>query len=119
VTLLEAEYDSNHNPGLITDAAGRQTTATYNSEGQLLSAVNPNGEVTTLDYTSTGLPRRVTGNDPAQYVELAYGDGFDRVTSATQFPEGYTLRFEYDIWDRPTRVIYPDGTYEEQVWDKL
>ncbi len=34
-------------------------------------------------------------------------------------PDGYTVTTDYDVFDRPTRVTYPDGTYEETTYDRL
>jgi len=117
VALLEASY-TNHLPTTVTDASGRDTVVTYNSAGQPQTVTNALNETVTYDYSTTGLLRRITGNNPASYTALAY-DTADRVTSVTTFPQNYTLRMEYDELDRPTKIYYPDGSFEEQVWDKL
>ena len=33
--------------------------------------------------------------------------------------DNYTVTIDYDLLDRPTRVTYPNGTYEELVWDRM
>jgi YD repeat-containing protein len=33
--------------------------------------------------------------------------------------DGYTTTIYYDVFDRVTRVTYPDGTYEAYTYDRL
>jgi YD repeat-containing protein len=33
--------------------------------------------------------------------------------------EGYAVTTDYDLFDRPVRVTYPDGSYEETTYDRL
>lgn len=45
-------------------------------------------------------------------------DGYGRVRTATD-SQGYTLTLDYDNADRLVRTTYPDGTYEESIYDRL
>ncbi len=42
-------------------------------------------------------------------------DGYGRIRS-TSDSEGYTLTFDYDAMDRPTKITYPDNTFEQVVY---
>src|SRR5262249_44102596 len=33
--------------------------------------------------------------------------------------DGYAVTTDYDTFDRPTRTTYPDGTFEENTYDRL
>jgi len=120
VTLGEVIYGNGTSepPTSYKDAAGQVYNMQYNSFDQLTSIEDPNHQTVTYDYTTTGLLHRKNSPDPYRYIEFTY-DEYDRVASATMFPDAYTLRYEYDNGDRLTKVTYPDNTYEEQKWDKL
>ncbi|MBK9774260.1 MAG: hypothetical protein IPP57_26145 [Candidatus Obscuribacter sp.] len=45
-------------------------------------------------------------------------DSYGRTRTTTN-SQGYVLTFDYDDMDRPTRTTYPDGTYEETIYDRL
>jgi YD repeat-containing protein len=45
-----SDYNSQHPPGTITDAAGQDTDITYNSVGQSLTVTNAKNETTTYTY---------------------------------------------------------------------
>ncbi|HVS54524.1 MAG TPA: RHS repeat-associated core domain-containing protein [Opitutaceae bacterium] len=59
----------------------------------------------------------VTQCDVLKTTSFAYDD-YGRVQSATD-SEGYTVTFDYDDFDRPTVVTYPDTTYTQMVYDRL
>jgi len=117
-TIKTVGYTTMGLPDEIIDASGQTYTIAYNTFGQPTAITNPLNETVTFTYSTTGLLQRKTGNDPASYKDYSY-DIYDRVTSVTSFPDNYTLRYEYDLGNRLTKVIYPDGTYEQQVYDKL
>jgi len=117
-TLAEANQYNNHQPEIITDAAGQDTIITYNSLRQPETVTNALNETVTYDYSTTGLLERVISPDPLKNIAFTY-DSYDRVSSATIFPEGYTIRLAYDAADRVTTVTYPDGTTDESVYDRL
>jgi RHS repeat-associated protein len=117
--LLSATYDPQHNPLTIADA-GRQTTAfTYNSRGQVLTATNPRGDTTIYSYDPNGYLLAVDGplpgtNDTSRFTYDTVG----RLHTATD-PDCYTLTFDYDSIDRPTRITYPDSTYQSITYNRL
>jgi YD repeat-containing protein len=45
-------------------------------------------------------------------------DGTNRVRTVTD-AEGYSVTFDYDALDRPLKVTYPDGTFEQIVYKNL
>ena len=112
-------YNAQHRPLTITDAAGQTTTNAYNSRGQILSTINPMGNKTTFSYDSNGYLLTITGplqttNDVTSFTH----DSFGRIQTVTD-PVGYVLSYTYDAMDRPTRIGYPDGTYEQLVYSNL
>jgi RHS repeat-associated protein len=110
-------YTALHQPQTLTDAAGQVTGVTYNSAGQLLTITNAKLETTTYAYDTNGYPTTVTG--PVTGAVITYGfDAYGRLRTVTQ-PDGYSLTTDYDLFDRRTRVTYPDATYEEATYDKL
>jgi len=111
-----SNYTAHHLPGTITDAAGQETTFTYNTSGQILTVTNAKHETTTYVYDANGYLLSVTGS-VAGTTTLTY-DGYGRVRTTTD-ADGYTTTMDYDALDRPTRVTYPDGTYEETMYDRL
>jgi RHS repeat-associated protein len=116
--LLESRtYDSQHRPLTVTDAAGETTTYTYNSAGQVLTATNANSETTTYTYDGVGRLMSVAG--PLSGAVTTYTrDSYGRVQTITD-PDGYSITLAYDVFDRSTRVTFPDGTYEDTVYNRL
>jgi YD repeat-containing protein len=117
--LARFTYNSQHLPLTAVDAAGQTSTFTYNARGQLLTSTNPQGKVRTFSYDSNGY---VVAFDDAlpgtnDQVRLAY-DSFGRVHSITN-SDGYHLVFDYDVMDRLTNVVYPDGTFTAVTYDRL
>jgi YD repeat-containing protein len=120
-------------PQTVTDTAGQTTTFSYNSFGQVLSETNAKNEQTTFTYDrdedadgfTDGYLLSVTGSQPGTTTTLEY-DGYGRLWKSAD-AQAYTVTFEYDAIDgvatktlnRPARVIYPDGTYEQIHYDRL
>jgi RHS repeat-associated protein len=112
-------YNTQHLPLTVTDAAGQTTTNTYNSRGQLLTKTDPLGDMTSYSYDPNGYLLSTTGplQNNTDITSFTY-DGFGRLQTTTD-TEGYTLTYDYDAFDRKTRTTYPDGTYEQNVYDRL
>jgi YD repeat-containing protein len=112
-----ANYSPQHQPQTVTDAAGQVTAFTYNAAGQVLTVTNAKQETTTYVYDSAGGLQSVTGPVTGSTTIYTY-DGYGRLRTVTD-PESYVVTTDYDIFDRPIRITYPDGTYEETIYDRL
>lgn len=129
-TLLSIDWNSGvpHRPHSVTDAAVETTTYTYNAAGQVRTVTNALNQTTTFWYHPTGQNLEPTDTLDANAVGFLVRidgalAGSDDVVNFTwdakgrlhtrRGPDGYTLTFSYDNLDRPTRVTYPDATYEE------
>jgi RHS repeat-associated protein len=119
-------YNSQHEPQTIVDAAGQAMTLTYNSAGQVTSStVNVSGsnQTTTLSYTGPGgsgagnYLTTVTGPISGATTSYTY-DSDERVQAVTD-SEGYTLTYGYDNLDRQTSVTYPDSTTDLTYYRNL
>jgi RHS repeat-associated protein len=114
-------YPNSHLVHVATDAAGQTTTYSYNmSTGQLLTVINANNETTTIGYNSGGFLTSITGptlNSQAPSVSFAPGS-YGLIGSFTDV-NGYVRQFNYDSLERLTKVTYPDGTFDENVYNKL
>ncbi len=121
--LWSATYNDKHLPLTITDAGGATTTYTYNAVGQVLTITTPpaqgqaQGATTTYTYDTNGYLQQISGPVPSANTTFTY-DGYGRRRTMTD-PAGLTLTYDYDALDRPTRVTYPDGTYEETTYNRL
>ena len=110
-------YNSQHLPLTYEDASGETTTYTYNSYGELLTVTNAKSQTTTLAYDSNGYLQSITGPMSGATTEFTY-DGFGRVHTITD-SDGYAVTIAYDSADRVVSVTYPDGTYNQVIYDKL
>src|SRR5262249_22293427 len=117
-------YNSQHEPLTITDAAGQTTTLTYNTAGQPLTLVTPPREgltlaqrTTTHSYDSNGYLQSVTGPLSGAVVSFTY-DGYGRVQTVTD-PSSYVFTYVSDSLDRLTKATYPDGTYQQVLYNRL
>lgn len=121
--LSSMTYNSLHLPLTATDASGQTTTYTYNSVGQPLTVTNAKNETTTFVYgTTLGQPdyarlKTVTGALPGSTTTFTY-DVIGRQHTTTD-SEDYQVVTDYDVFDRPTKVTYPDTTYEQTLYNRL
>jgi YD repeat-containing protein len=117
-------YNAQHQPLTMTDAAGQTTTYTYNTQGQVLTVTTParagitENRTTTYSYNSTtGQLQSITGPATGATTSYAY-DSYGRIRTVTD-ADSYIVTTDYDVLDRPTRITYPDGMYEEIVYNRL
>lgn len=115
--LAKFIYSTNHLPLTTVDAAGKTNWFTYNGYGQITAITNALNEVVTMSYNSNGYLTNITGAIAGATTSFTY-DGTNRVKTVTD-SEGYTVSFEYDALDRPTKITYPDSTYEQIVYQHL
>lgn len=116
-------YNPQHDALTETDTAGQTTNTTYNSAGQVLTVTTPpragitENRTTTYSYDPNGYLQSVAG--PAAGATAAYTyDGYGRVRTVTDV-DSYVITMDYDVLDRPTRVTFPDGTYQEMAYNRL
>ncbi|TAL04809.1 MAG: hypothetical protein EPO07_04705, partial [Verrucomicrobia bacterium] len=124
--LAKFTYNSLHLPLTAVDAAGQTTSFGYNSSGQITAATNALDETLAVNYNTNSYPTNVIwgkltpGNGhsftwAALKTNSFTWDGYGRVRTATD-EAGYTLTFDYDAADRPTKITYPDNTFEQVVY---
>ena len=115
-----------------TDRAGRVTTYTHNTAGELI-AIERNGRTTAITYDPLGLPSRI---EAPGFTETRAYDGLGRLlamsnTDRGAFSYGYDaygrMRTEvtpaqftrvvtYDALDRPSSLLHELGT-DQFTWD--
>jgi RHS repeat-associated protein len=115
-------YNAQHLPLTITDSSGQTTTYTYNTAGQGLTITTPlragmtENRTTAFSYDTNGYLQSVTAPMAGASRSYTY-DGFGRVRTVTA--DNSILTYDYDVLDRRTKITYPDGTYEETVYNRL
>jgi RHS repeat-associated protein len=123
--LLETRtYNAQHQPLTMTDASGQTTTYTYNAAGQVQTVVTPPRagltlaqRTTTYSYDTNGYWQSVTGPEAGATITYTY-DGYGRVRTITN-SDGYSVTTDYDALGRSIKATFPDGTYEETVYNRL
>jgi RHS repeat-associated protein len=117
--LASYSYNTQHEITTGTDASGQVTTNTYNSQGQIQNrSVNQNGTTATTywNYFSNGCLQSTVGPITSASTSYTY-DCYDRIQSVTD-PNNYTVTLSYDNLDRPTQVLYPDGTADQIYYNR-
>jgi RHS repeat-associated protein len=112
-----ANYTALHQPQSVTDAAGQTTTLTYNAFGQVLTSTNAKSETTTFVYDTDRRLASETAPMTGAVTTFTY-DSEGRVRTVTQ-PDGYAVTTDYDEFDRPTQVTYPDASIERATYSRL
>ncbi len=115
--LATYTYNPQRRPLTVTDAAGATTTMTYNAAGQITTVTNAKQETTTFVYNGSGFLTSILAPGGAVSTSFTY-DALGRVETVTT-ADGQMTSFEYDAFDRKTKTIYPDGTYEQTMYDRL
>jgi RHS repeat-associated protein len=110
-------YTNQRMPQNQTDGAGRTTALTYNSAGQVLTFTNAKSETTIYSYASSGLLQTITRPAIGATTTFSY-DSYGHIYTVSD-SDGYIVTIEYDLADRVVRRTYPDGTYEQFVYDRL
>jgi RHS repeat-associated protein len=116
-SLWTATYNAQHQPLVITDASGQTTTYTYNTVGQITSITDPAGEEATCTYNSNGQLASITDLDTGAAITLTY-DAYGRISNTEDF-NGLIKTVTYDSLNRPIKTIYPDGTYDQNIYTNL
>ena len=109
-------YNSQHLVITNIDASGQTNSYTYNRYGQRLTSINALSETNSYAYSNSYLVATI---DPTGTTNMTYTyDLFGRVQTSTD-SQGYTVTIDYDNANRPTVITYPDGTYEQMVYNNL
>jgi RHS repeat-associated protein len=111
---------TNHLPASSTDAAGKQTSYTYNGAGQLTQVTDPLSQVTKYQYDGSSrlqYVKKTIGGSDVTLLTLAY-NGDDQVSSRTD-SEGHVISYTYDDLDRVLTETFPDSTYNEYQYSLL
>lgn len=97
-------YDARGNLLTLTDAGNRSYTASYASNGDLLSSTDPKGNVYSYQYDAQGNPTEVTG--PQGYKAVMAYDSRGRLLSYTN-SRNQQSQAEYDILNRLKKLTDP------------
>jgi RHS repeat-associated protein len=121
--LMSYTYSAQHLPLTMTDTSGQVTTYSYDTHGQLLTDTTPPRagitENRTVSHVYDPNGHLLTSTEPAAGATSTFTyDGYGRVRTAID-EVGYMLTYDYDELDRTTKITYPDGTYEQVVYDRL
>ncbi|GAA2121177.1 DNRLRE domain-containing protein [Streptomyces synnematoformans] len=112
----KTDYDLNHRPVTVTDAAGETTTTAYDKDSLVISTTDQAGKTTEVDYDPRGLPveQRVPYTDTTtRTTKFTYDQAGNRTKvetprgTATATAGDFTLRTTYDELNRPTRRYQP------------
>jgi RHS repeat-associated protein len=124
----------------LTDARGNTTRYQYDSKGNLLETIYPNGSIERLgNYTVEGIPGTFTNrrgqalsyqyNSAGQVVQQTFADGsiitfeYDargNLTKTTDGSEVTVYAYNYAVdGDRLKRVTYPNGRFLDYTYDSF
>lgn len=127
--LQSFTYNIQHEQVTVTDASSQTTIYTYNPQGQLSTVTTPSRTGITENRTTrycydanctdgaSGYLLRIEHPVAGATITYSY-DGYGRVRTTTD-ADGYTLTSEYDTLGRRTRLVFPDGTYEQTAYNRL
>lgn len=136
-TTFTYDADGNMLTKSVTDGTHTSTwTYTYNTAGQVLTAEDPDTNVTTYTYNTDGTMATMV-NAASQTTTYNTYDGNSRLTKMTD-PNGLITQFTYDYKGRMltkvvgsltttdtydaagnlTKVTQPDGSYLSYTYDK-
>jgi RHS repeat-associated protein len=98
-------YDNNHNPTLVRNRAGEQTSLAFDNLGRLTTKTLPNAEPA-VTYAYDLLGRMTGASSSAGALTFTY-DPLGRLVDQVQ-PLG-TVHSDYDLAGRRTGISYPGG----------
>ena len=113
--------DIDGNVTKTTDMLGNATEYTYDGEGNKLTETDSEGNTTSFTYDANGnvltetVTRQVNGQTLTETTTYEY-DAADRVI-ATHYPDGSTVRTEYDAVGNEVATIDAQGRRTEKVYD--
>jgi RHS repeat-associated protein len=113
------EYDSAGNKLKAIDPEGHETKWTYNGTHDVLTMTTPAGETTTIERDTHGNPLAVSRPAPGattQIFKYAY-DAHGQLESATD-PLERTWKYEYDMQGDRTAEIDPEGEKRTRAYNE-
>lgn len=110
---LTYAYDENNNLVSFTDGAGNKTTYAYDEKHQMTSWSDGNGDVVNANvYDDEGrVIKQTDGN--GNVTTLLYEANMTTTTDAN----GNVTVYHYDDNYRTTKIVYADGSTEENIYD--
>ena len=124
-TLTEQDDSSGKTTGYTLFVADTRQTEQYSSTGLLQSIADPDGQVTTLTYSTASTPAAVapsanlllTVTDPqGRALNFIYNSS-GQLATVTQ-PDGGVLTYGYDSGSDLTSVQYPDGKTRQYAYNE-
>lgn len=119
-----ATYDAQGNKLTATDGGGGQASAAYGALNNMLTSTDAAGTTTTFTYDAVGnrltSSRPLTGTAQTAVVTNTYGDSArpGDITSVTD-PNGNATTFVYDTYGNPTSVTDAVGRTTATAYDIL
>ncbi len=114
-TTTSYTYDSNGRVLTTIDPLGRVTRRAYDSMGNLTLLTSPDGTTTASTYDAQN--RRTSTTDAlGQSTRYVYDPAGNLLTLTDA--RGSTTRFTYDALRRKTSMVYPDNTTETWTYDR-
>jgi YD repeat-containing protein len=116
--LLESfTYNSSHQITSATRYADAQTGYTiglgYDTYGRVTSTTSAANMIVNYAYGSDGYLSTATNQTTGAYEVWTWQNGMIR---SYQDPRGLVVTNSWDFLKRPTRVDYPDGTYQQYIY---
>ncbi len=109
-------YDPRGDLVSVTDQVGSTTRFTYDEDHRILEIEDPVGNrAVRNDYDADGRLVRMT-DALGKTIELTHDLGNRRQVIRNN---DHTVEIEYDHLNRRTRIVYDDGSADEDVWDAL
>lgn len=104
------ENTGNTNGNLTSQTPSGQLPVkfTYNANGTVATATDPNGNATSYGYDTKGNLTSITPPSPLGAVSISY-DSLSRIHTITD-GKGQTRTYTYDPLDRVTQIAYTNGS---------
>ena len=120
VTTLD--YDAAGNLASVTDPqtvcpGGCTIGLSRNVDGTIASVTGPRGYTTVYGYDLDGNRTSISPPDPQGDTTFTY-DGLSRVDTVS-LPNGTSMDYDYDTFDRVTRITYGDNSTVTYTYDDV
>ena len=110
--LVDYDYDALDRLEVETDPTGRKTQYHYAPNSDIIG-------VTSAAHVSTQKVRRYSRDHimPGVVGRLRQAKGIAGNPSVNQNSDSWDTIYEYDAFQRPYKIIYPDNSYEQFGYD--